>query len=86
MLQAVYTLGCKMVTRGATVTVAIIRGSEGHKVGIDDFLIERSRSGVLPTEGLSCLASRPLDIPAFAGAAAQWSQRRGNGKADIESG
>lgn len=86
MLQAVYTLGCEMVTCGATVTVAIIPGSEDHKVGIDDFLVERSRSGASPTEGVSCLASLPLDDPAFADAAAQWSQWRGNGKADIESG
>lgn len=57
--------------RGVTVTVAIIPGSEDHKVGIDDFLVERSRSGVLPTEGLSCLASLPLDDAMLTDAAAR---------------
>jgi len=83
LMQAVYALMRELVARGATVSIAIIPGSEGGKVGIDDFLVERSRGGVSPTEGLSCLTSLPLDHPAFTGAAAWWERWRGNGRGEV---
>ncbi len=84
--QAVFAFGKELEGRGATVSVAIIPGSGGDKVGIDDFLVGRGRSGVSPTNVLSCLASLPLDHPAFADAAAWWEQWRGNGSGGRESG
>ncbi len=82
LMQAVYALMRELAARGAAVTVAIIPGDDGGKQGIDDFLVERSRRGVSPPEALSCLATLPLDHPAFADAAAWWEQWRGNGRGE----
>lgn len=84
LMQAVYALGRELVARGALVSVVMIPNGEKGKVGIDDYLTDCSRRGVSPVAALSCLASLPLDHPAFAAAAAWWKQWEGSGSAEQE--